>query len=165
MTEVSTTFKQAAYAQETDEVFIGLVTFTSDELAAPIYVATDPFELLPIANVKGVVSNGVEFVYLPFDITLPRDDRTGAVSAKMRIENISRQIIGAARSIRNPLNVCIQVVLSDDPDRIEMEFNYFQLKNVTYDGFTIEGTLALDYWGLEPFPSGRFTPSGFPGMF
>lgn len=165
MSEVSTTFKQAAYAQETDEVFIALLTFTSSELPAPIYVASDPFQMLPTANVRGVLSNSIEYVYLPFDISLPRDDATGSVSAKLRIENIDQQIIASVRSIKKPVTVQIQVVLSNDVDFIEMQFDNFQLTNVSYDGFTIEGTLTLDYWGLEPFPSGRFVPSNFPGLF
>lgn len=165
MSEVSQTFKQAAYAQETDEVFIALLTLTSDELTAPIYVASDPFELLPTANVRGVLSNGIEYVYLPFDISLPRDDATGTVSAKLQIENISQQIIGSVRSILKPVTVNIKIVLSNDVDFVEMEFDNFQLTNVGYNGYNIEGTLTLDYWGLEPFPSGRFVPSNFPGLF
>lgn len=161
----STTFKQAAYAAETEKVIIALLTFTSDELAAPIYVASDAFQTLPVANVDGVVSNGVEFVYIPFEIYLPRDDKTGTVSARLRVENVSRQIVGHLRSVTRPVSVKIQVVLSDDVDRIEMEYDNFQLTNVTYNSMSVEGDITLDYWGLEPFPSGRFTPSGFTGLF
>lgn len=163
--EVSTTFKQAAYSQETDQVTIALLTFSSDEMTQPVYVASDSYELLPIANVRGVVSNGQEYVYLPFDIYLPRDDKTGAVSAKLRIENIDRRIIGTLRSVKKPISVNIKVVLSNNVDNIELEFENFKLSNVSYDSTIIEGNLSLDYWNLEPFPSGRFTPSGFPGLF
>ncbi len=165
MTEPSATFRSAAYAQETGEVFIALLTFSSPELTEPIYVASDPYELLTIAQVRGVESNGQEFIFLPFDITLPRDDKTGTVSAKLRIENLDRQIIGHLRSIRAAVSIKIQIVLSNDVDLVEMEFDNFRLSNVTYDSMQIEGDLTLNYWGLEPFPSGRFTPSGFPGLF
>jgi hypothetical protein len=57
--EASQTFRQAAYAQETEQVPIALLTFTSPELVAPVYVASDPYDLLPEANVKGVVSGGI----------------------------------------------------------------------------------------------------------
>jgi len=165
LTDTSTTFKQAAFASETEKVVIALLTFSSDELVTPIYVASDAYELLPEANVKGVLSNEIEYVYLPFDIYLPRDDKTGTVSAKLRIENIDRQIIGTLRSITKPVSIKIQIVLSDDVDRIEVEYDNFKLSNVTYNAMYIEGDITLDYWGLEPFPSGRFTPSGFPGIF
>lgn len=158
-------FKQAAYAQETDQVFIALLTITSDELTEPIYIASDPYQMLPVANVYGVVSQGHEFVFLPFDITLPRDDKTGTVSAKIEIENIDREIVAVVRSIRKPAMMKIQVVMSRDVEEIELEFADFQLRNVSYDAEWIQGDLTLDYWGLEPFPSGRFTPSGFPGLF
>lgn len=161
----SQTFKQAAYAQQTDEVFIALLTFTSPELVAPVYVASDPYELLPNANVKGVLSNDIEFVFLPFDIYLPRDDTTGSVSAKLKVENIDRSIIQYLRAIKKPVQVKIQIVLSNDVNFIEMQYDNFRLSNVSYDGQFIEGDLTLDYWGLEPFPSGRFTPSGWPGLF
>lgn len=161
----SQTFKQAAYAQQTDKVIIALLTFTSPELTEPIYVASDSFELLPAAGVRGVVSNGNEFIYMPFDIILPRDDKSGTVSAKLRIENIDRQIVGHVRTIRQAVQVKIQVVLSNDVDEIELEYDNFRLSNVTYDAMMVQGDLTLDYWGLEPCPSGRFTPSGFPGLF
>ena len=165
MTEVSLVFKQEAYKQETDVVTIALLTFESDELPEPIYVASDAFEMLPTAQVDGVLSNGIEFIYMPFEIWLPRDDKTGTVSAKLMIENIDRVIVETVRSIRQPVHVKIQLVLSRDVDTVEREFKNFQLSNVRYDAMVVEGSLNLEYWGLEPFPSGRFVPAGFPGMF
>ena len=164
---VSNTFKQAAFAQETDEVFVVLVTLDSDELAEPIRVCSDPFEKLEELgeDIYGMISNGETFIFLPFDIQLPRDDKTGTVSAKMSIENTDRRIIEAARSVTKPVNVNIQCVLASDPDAIELEFNHFQLSNIKYDVMTVDGDLTLNYWGLEPFPSNRFTPSNFPGLF
>ncbi len=163
----STTFKQAAYAQETDEVFIALLTLYSDELAEPIRIASDPFQALTGLgdNIYGVISNGDTYVFLPFDIWLPKDDKTGVVSARVVIDNIDRSIIPHARSVTRPMNVKIQCVLSGDVDTVELEYDNFKLSNVSYDAMTLQGDLTLDYWGLEPFPSGRFIPSDFPGLF
>lgn len=163
----STDFKQQVYAQETDRAFIVLITLDSDELVEPIRVCDDPFEKLEDLgqDVYGCVSNGETFLFLPFEISLPRDDSSGTVSAKLAIDNIDRTIIRHARSVLRPLTVTIQVILSSDPDFIELEYTDFKLTNVNYNQFTISGDLTLDYWGLEPFPSGRFTPSGFPGLF
>lgn len=165
MTEVSDEFKVEFYSQETDNVFIVLLTFSSSELLADIRIASDPMELLPIANVDGVVSNGEEYLFAPFEIRLPRDDKTGAISAKLTIDNIDQSIIATLRSVTEPVNLTIQVVLSNDPDNVEKSYSGFTLDDVQYDALTIEGTLTMDYWDIEPFPSGRFTPSGFPGLF
>lgn len=167
MTSVSDYFKQVGYAQETDEVFIVLVTLDSDELEEPIRIASDPLQKLEDLgdDIYGVISNGDTYIFMPYDIWLPRDDKTGAVSAKMSIENIDRRIVETARSVTKPVNVAMKCVLASDPDTIEIEFDNFQLSNVKYDVMTVDGDLTLNYWGLEPFPSSTFTPSNFPGLF
>lgn len=164
---VSDAFKQAAYAQETDEVFVVLVTLDSDELEEPIRLSSDPTTaLIELGDdIYGTVSNGDSFVFVPFDIYLPRDDKSGTVSAKMSIENIDRRIIETARSVTKPVSAKIQCILASDPDNIEIQFDNFQLSNLKYDVMTVEGDLTLNYWGLEPFPSHCFTPANFPGLF
>lgn len=164
---VSDTLKQAAYAQETDEVFVTLVTLDSDELEEPIRICDDPTTALTGLgdDVYGIVSNGDTFVFMPYDILLPRDDASGTVSAKLSIQNTDRSIVRHARSVTRPINVMMQTVLASDPDTVEMEFDSFELSNVKYNVATIEGDLTLNYWGLEPFPSYGFTPSNFPGLF
>lgn len=163
----STSFKEAAYAQETDEVFICLVTLYSDELTEPIRICSDPFEALTGLgdDIYGAVSNGDTYIFLPFDIWLPKDDNSGVVSAKLVIDNVDRSIIPHARSVSRPVTVKIQCVLAGDIDTVEIEYDNFKLSNVSYDALQLQGDLTLDYWGLEPFPSGRFIPSDFPGLF
>lgn len=161
----SQNFKADLFAQEMESVFIVLLTLSSDEMAEDIRVASDPYQLLDVANVRGVESNGLEYIFIPFEIVLPRDDSSGTVSASLKIDNVSRQVIAQLRTITKPLNVKIQCVLSDDVDFVEIEYDHFQLSNVRYDVMAVSGQLTLNYWGLEPFPSGRFTPSKFPGLF
>jgi hypothetical protein len=164
---ISNTFKQAAFAQETDEVFAVLVTLDSDELEVPIRICSDPRDKLPLLgdDIYGMVSNGDTFVFMPFEIWLPRDDKSGTVSARISIQNVDRRLIDSARSVVKPITVKIQCVLSSDPDVIELEFDHFQLSTIKYNVMIIEGDLTLNYWGLEPFPSNCFTPSNFPGLF
>ena len=164
---VADTLKQAAYAQETDEVFVTLLELTSDELAEPIRICDDPTTALVGLgdDIYGIESNGNTFIFMPYDIWLPRDDASGTVSAKIAIQNVDRSIVRHARSVTRPINVKIQTVLASDPDTVEIEFDNFQLSNVKYNAITVEGDLTLDYWGLEPFPSYNFTPSNFPGLF
>lgn len=165
MTEVSDDYKVDFYAQETDSVFIVLLTFSSDELTEDIRIASDPKETLPDAGILGVVSNSLEYLYAPFDIRLPRDDKTGLITAKITIDNTDRTIIDNLRTITRPVTLQIDIVLSADVDYVEKTYQGFELSNVQYDSFSITADLTLDYWDNEPFPSGRYTPSGFPGLF
>lgn len=164
---ISDNLKQAVYAQETDVAVIVLLTLSTPDLLDDIRVCNVPVEKFDDLgdNVYGVVSNNQRYLFLPFDIELPQDDKTGAVSAKLTIDNVNRQIVQYARQTKKPINVNIQVVLSNNLDYVELESDDFKLSNVTYDGFSVSGNLTIDYLGLEPFPCGRFTPSGFKGLF
>lgn len=164
---ISDNLKQAAYAQETDVAVIVLLTLSTPELKDEINICNVPVEKFSDMgeNVYGCTSKGKRYLFLPFEITLPQDDKTGAVSAKLTIDNVNRQIVQYARQTRKAVNVNIQCVLSNNLDYVELEYNDFKLTNVNYDGFIVSGNLSIDYLGLEPFPCGRFTPSGFPGLF
>ena len=164
---ISNNLKQAAYAQETYVAIIVLLTLSSPELTDAIRVCNVPVEKFDDLgeNIYGCVSNGQRYLFIPFEIDLPQDDKTGAVSAKLNIDNVNRQIVQYARETKQALDCDIQCVLSNNLDYIELEYKGFKLTNVKYDGFTVSGNLSIDYLGLEPFPCGRFTPSGFPGLF
>lgn len=165
MRQLSAAALAAMMAQETSEVFILLVTISHPSLTQPPRIASDPFELLPVAGVRGVVSRGEEYVFMPFDITLPSEDETGASRAKLSIDNVGRELMQAVRSAGSSLAVDIEIVLSSDVDTPELQLKDFRLERVTYDAFTVSGDITMEYFDLEPFPSRRFTPSDFPGLF
>lgn len=162
---LSNVAKQAIFAQQTDEAFIVLVTITHPSFVQDIRVASDPYELLPIANVRGVVSRGEEYLYMPFTISLPVQDATNIARAAISVDNIDRQIVAAVRGADSALNITIEVVLASDVDTVEVSIEDFKLERVTYDAFTVSGDISVEYYDLEPFPSKRFTPSDFPGLF
>lgn len=163
--EMSNTAKQAVYAQQSEEVFIVLLTIEHENFTQPIRVASDPFEVLPDAGVRGVVSRGDEFLFVPFTINLPLQDDQGIARASLSVDNISREIVAAVRQASTALTVGIEIVLASDVDTPEMSIQDFRLESVSYDAFTVSGDLSVEYYDLEPFPARRFTPSDFPGMF
>lgn len=162
---LSNTFKSAVFAQETNEAFIMLLTITHPDFTDDILVSSDPTQNLPIAGVRGTVSNGLEYVYIPFSLVLPQDDDTGVNRATISIDNVNNDIIEHIRSADSALAIKFQIVLSSDPDTAEITFDQFKLEHVTYNASTIEGDISIEYFEQEPFPSKTFTPSDFPGMF
>lgn len=162
---LSNSAKAAMYAQSTSEVFIMLVTIDHPSFTTPVRVASDPYELLPEAGVRGVISRGMEFLYLPFSVELPSQDDTGVAKARISVDNISREIVAAVRRANSALSITIEIVLASDPDTLEVAIEDFRLDRVTYDAFTVSGDISIEYFDLEPFPSRRFTPSDFPGIF
>ena len=162
---LSNAAKQAVYAQQTDVAFIVLLTIDHDTFTEPVRLASDPYELLPIAGVRGVESRGEEYLFLPFIINLPVQDDTGASRASISIDNINREIVARVRQATSALSITIEIVLSSDVDAPELTADDFRLERVSYDAFTVSGDISVEYFDLEPFPSMRFTPSAYPGIF
>lgn len=165
MRNLSAAHYEAANAQSTSEAWIVLVTLSNANLTDDIRVASDPKQLLPVAGVRGVISRGQEFIYLPFNINLPTQDDTGTSRARLSIDNISREIVQAVETARGEINCLVEVVLASDTDAVEIAQPNFQLESVSYDALVVEGDLAVKTLISEPVPWGRFTPSYFPGLF
>lgn len=165
MRQVSAAARQAVYEQETGEVFVILLTIDHPNFTQPIMVSSDPTQLLPISNVRGTISRGNEYPFLPFTIDLPNQDDTGIAKARISIDNIDRTMVNAVRTANSALSVTVEIVLSSSPDIIEVSIPDFRIDHVTYDSMTISGDLSVEYYDLEPYSKLRFTPSNFPGMF
>jgi hypothetical protein len=162
---VSTNLIEAVNASETDEAFIILVTIDHADLSEPIRITTDPYEDVDGNDTMGVISRGNNFIALPFELILPNEDEDQSPMAKIKIDNISREIVEAVRTITSPADFSIEIVLASDPDTVEASWTGFQLRNVRYDAFVVEGELTIEQFDKEPFPEGKFTPSAFPGLF
>lgn len=153
---VSNTLISSAFAQETTDVWLVLLTINHSTLSEPIRV---------VNNTENITSNSELFVGFPFEITLP-DNREGAApSAQLAIDNVSREIGLAIRTMTSAASVTIQVVRAAAPDTIEIEWPYFTLRNVKMNANSVSGDLVFEDFVSEPYPAGRFVPSYFPGLF
>lgn len=162
---ISNNARSATFSAQTSEAFIVLLTISHPSFVQPIRVSSDPTQILPIANVMGTISNGVEYVFLPFEIQLPQQDDGSTARATINIDNIDRSMVMAVRNADSALSVNVAIVLSSSPDTVEMSVEDFKIEHVRYDALSITGNLSVEYFDLEPYPSLRFTPSNFPGMF
>lgn len=162
---VSDTLKQEVFNQETAEVFIVLLTISHENFDDDIRVASEPLVDLPDAGVKGVISNGLEYLYLPFDFQLPNQDDTGVARATLNIDNVDRRIVAAVRQANSAVGISMQVVRASDVDTPEVTVVDFKLERVTYNALVVSGEISVEYYDTEPFPQGRFTPGKWPGIF
>jgi hypothetical protein len=152
----SLTFREAVYGQETGEAFILLLELDHPDLANPIRVSSDSVD---------TSHNGSTYVAFPFDIALPDDTDENTPTARLTIDNVSREIVQAVRTVTGPVNVNIKIVLGSDTETVEAEFPDFQLRDVRYNVLTVEGQLNIESFAQEPFPAGTFTPASFAGLF
>ena len=150
-----TSLVQSAFAQETDEVWLILLTISHADLTNDIQVVHNPV---------AITSRGMTFVGFAFEISLPIDSPDRAPVAELRIDNVSQEIAQAVRSISTAPTVKIEVIRAAAPDVVELSLDGFRLRNVNWDADSVRGALVLDDIATEPYPAGIFSPAGFPGL-
>jgi hypothetical protein len=153
---LSTTAKQAIFAQETGEVFLMLLTINHSDLGSPIYV---------VNNTEDVVSNGNTFLGYPFYFELPGEDAESLSQVNLTITNVDKLLVAGVCSIATPLDVKLQVVLASDPNVIEAGDFDMKMRDVNYDAFTLTGRCNFNDLLNEPYPAGTYTPADYPGLF
>ena len=153
---VSNTLRESAYSQESDDVWLVCATISHDDLTEDINVVND---------LQDIVSNGVTYIACPFEIAFPADTDEGPPNARVRIDNVSQDVVKAVREINTPAEVSFRLVLASDPDTAEIEYTGLSLRDVTANLATVEGTLGLDDLRLEAFGVYSFGPTYFPGLF
>ena len=147
---------QAVNAQETDEVFLVLLTLAHDSLIQPVRVTSDAVDTL---------SRGESFIAYPFDLSLPEDSEALTATAHLSIDNVDRVIIAALRGLQDSPAVTVEIVRAAAPDTVEAVFPDFRLSEIQYDAATVTGTLTIEDFTAEPYPAVVFAPAGFPGLF
>ena len=154
---LTTAAKIALFAQETNKVFLTLVTISHDDITGgPLRFVND--------NVN-ITSNGDIYSAFPFEIILPPERADELVVAKLRIDNIDRGITLALREINSAPSVTVQVILADDPNNVQLGPLNFTWRVAEYSVDIVEGDLRFEELLGEPFPGDRVTPSLFPGVF
>jgi len=150
---------QALFSQSTSKVFLALLDLDHSSFASGNYRFVN--------NTESITSNGTVYTPFPFAIVLPDDNENNGPRGRLAVGNVDRTIIDDLRSMGGSerIKVTIQIIMSDEPDTPLATYNNFELRNVDYDAFTVTGDLSLvDFLG-EPFPSDRFTPNLFRGLF
>lgn len=145
----------SAFAADTADVWLVLVTIDHDDFAEPIRV---------VNNTENVTSRGELYVGFPFDATLPDSREDASPRARLVIDNTSREIAQAIRSITSAPIVTLEIIRAADPDTVEISLPYFTLRNVKWDAGKVSGDLSLEDFTSEPYPAGTFTPAYFPGL-
>lgn len=152
---LSTTAKQAIFAQSTSEVFVTLLTLSHTDFAQTIRVA---------GNWEDVVSNGNTFTAYPFEIDLPGEDDEALSKVDLLITNVDKLIVDEVRSIASPIDLTLEIVLASDPDTIEASFA-MKVRHIEGDAHILKATCNFEDLLNEAFPAHTYTPIDYPALF
>ena len=154
----SATFRQAVFSQETDKVFLPIITISHPSLGSPLRFVRDAYQ---------ITSGGNVYLPFPFNVTLPndRDDGGQVKSVQLTIDNVDRSIIGTLRSIPDSPTLTLSIVLASSPDTVEFGPMTFSLQGVSYNADTITGTLVAEDRLQNKVPGLTWNPVDFSGVF
>jgi len=142
-------------AQQTDSVWLVLLTIDHADLEQPIRVTSDG---------RPTLSNGDLYQPFPFAVTLPDDVEGRAPQARLQIDNTSLEVVAQLRGLATPPSVRLQIVRAEDPDVIEREWVGLEWRSSAIDLASVTGTLSVEDLALEEFPYVTFD-GRFKGLF
>lgn len=143
------------YAQESDVPFLMLVTLTHSSFP--------PIRL--VNNSENIVSNGETFTAFPMRIRLPMDDGESTREVSIEFDNVSLTLIDELRTVTTPIDVKVDMILSSNPDDIQISLDELKMRNVTYNKQIVSARLYLDSFLNVELTSERYSPKLYPGLF
>lgn len=152
---VSSVTAKVINASMTDVAFLYLLTITPYG-GEPIYL---------VNNLEEVNSRGKKYLPYPFSMQLPADDTTRIPSVTLTIDNVDRLLVQSIRAQLQPPSIKVELITTLDPDNPEKVLDFLELRDVSYDASTIQGTLVVSNIMSQRFPKESYDPVSFPDLF
>ena len=152
----SQNFIKALIDQNTDQVFLWLLTITHE--------ATGETHRL-VSNLDDVVSRGETYMAFPFEFVLPSDDGESLPEIPIVINYVSDELVALLRKHADGVVVLAEIILASAPDQPEYTIEDLVIKTVTYDAGQVTLTAKVEDLMSQRFPADDFLPRSFPGMF
>lgn len=158
------------FSPDADDTLAVLITITGTGITTPIRLADNYTQRISSLTtddevVYGIVSRSNNYIFIPFNITLPTEETESAPRCQITINDVTRYLIPTIRQASTALNVKIELVLTSSPDTVEASFGGFLMSGISYNANSITADLNVESLAIEPFPAHTFTPSYFPGLF
>jgi hypothetical protein len=153
---ITSAFRGASYAQQTDQIFLALLEFAHPSLSVPIRI---------VNNYTNITSNGQEYIGFPFDLELPEDFEEALPEIRLSVCNVDRQIVQMIRTLTGPPTISVSVVLADDPNAVQVGPFVMTMRGADYDSMAVSGSVQSEDMLNEGYPGDSMSPANFPGLF
>jgi hypothetical protein len=154
--QLSAAAARAIIARETAEVFLACLTISGPGLPT----------LRCVNDTQPLVRASGTFYPYPFEVLLPEDTDAAAPTARLRVDNIDREVTRALDEYSGVPQVTLEIVLASSPDTVEMGPFEFSILSVDYDAVVITATLGYEEDFLnQAVPAQSYTPTSSPGLF
>ncbi len=144
------------YYQESEDVFLTLLTLTHPSFAGPIRL---------VNNSVDIISRGQTFTAFPFKLRLPVDDGESAREVSIEFDNVSLEILDELRTVTTSIEVKMEMVLASIPDEVQISIEELKIQAVNYNKQVISARLFLDSFLTTELNSEIYSPTLYPGIF
>jgi len=108
----------------------------------------------------------VDFIAVPFEVTIPSQEENAPGEFKIRIENVGAILTEALQSAvrqREPVKIIFREYLKSMPEAPQIVYSDFSIARATVNNNSVEATAGMIDWLLRP--CGKiYTPTEFPGL-
>jgi hypothetical protein len=118
-----------------------------------------------VNNTTDVTALGQTWTAFPFDITLAVDDGQTNPSVEVRFDNVDRRLIDVVRGLPSAPAFSLYLVLSTQPDVVEMSLTDMQMIDISFDMRSVSARLVSGDLLNAPYPADSYTPDQFPAVF
>lgn len=156
---VTDDFKEAAYAAETDAVFVPIIKMTH---------ASWPSDVLFVADTVDLTHNAELYTAYSFTLSLPDDEDEGFPVLKWASDNTTSLIAASFREVAGEtgaVNATVAWVLTSHPEDIQAGPFDVEIYGVGYDAHKVHGTMTIEPVLEEAYGYMDMTPANAPGLF
>ena len=166
---LSQAYRDAAYPQETGEVFPTLITLEHADLPAPILLTdagTDIVYASDLLDANGnVAAKAGTYLAVPIEV-VPPGQSDEQPRGTLRVPNVDQAIAAALEALNEPLDVTItSVLISDTSIIVGGPHRMLELANISGDALVIGGELTRPSLTVEPWPRHWIRASVFKAAF
>lgn len=154
---ITSRFREAAFAQATDECPLVLLTITHPDLPGGVLRVVD--------NTEAVTSRGNVYAPLRFRLKVHREDGETLAGAELQVENVDPTLLASMRSTETPFDLAMEVILASEPDHVQRGPWLLSLSDLSYDALVISCELAVEAVLDEPSPGDVYNPEIAPGLY
>jgi len=159
---VSRTISAGAMAsitsQETGNVWLAIMKITHPDLSEDICI---------VNNTQDIVYDGVTYNRYSFAFQPPSEDEGQSQPAKVTIDNVSREIVLAIRSINSAPTIEAAIIMVTTAGVVTKEAGWWvaELSNVTYNDMTIQGSVAFNIQVRDTISLTSYNNIDFMGLY
>lgn len=156
---LSQAIKEAYASAPTDEIIYHTLEITHADFAQPIRV---------VRGFESITAGGVEWLALPFDMTLPESSDTGQPSLTLSLDNVGRELmdgVEAAAESSTPISVTYRAFLSSDlTSAMNDPPQTLTLTGITTTVASVTATATLADFSNRKFPRAVYRDDDYPGL-